>query len=78
MTSHCLILLEDYHRLQIIRDMAALVKRGINSFKFFMAYKGALQVSDTELIGGFQRCKELGAIPMVSLSNTARFNHEQK
>lgn len=26
-------------------DMAGLVQQGVNSFKFFMAYKGALMVS---------------------------------
>ena len=51
--------------LQAAKDMADLAAKGINSFKFFMAYKGALQVTDEELIGGFERCKELGALPMV-------------
>ena len=51
--------------LQVAKDMATLVKEGINSFKFFMAYKGALQVSDTELIKAMQHCKTLGALPMV-------------
>lgn len=32
-----------------------------------MAYKGVLQITDEELIAGFQRSKELGAIPMVLL-----------
>ena len=39
--------------------------KGVNSFKFFMAYKGALMVDDAELIAGLARCKELGALPMV-------------
>ena len=47
--------------------MGDLAAKGINSFKFFMAYKGALQVTDQELLGGFERCKELGAVPMVHL-----------
>lgn len=47
--------------------MGKLAAEGVNSFKFFMAYKGTLQVSDEELIGGFERCKELGALPMVRL-----------
>ena len=51
--------------LQAAKDMADLAAKGINAFKFFMAYKGALQVTDEELIGGFERCKELGALPMV-------------
>jgi len=39
---------------------------GVNSFKFFLAYKGALQVSDEEFLEGLTRCKELGAIPQVT------------
>ena len=61
------VLAKNFLFLQIVRDMATLVDRGINSFKFFMAYKGALQVTDSELIDGLQRCKQLGALPMVSL-----------
>ena len=47
--------------------MASMVKKGINSFKFFMAYKGALMVGDELLLDGMQRCKELGALAMVHL-----------
>lgn len=47
--------------------MAAIVKKGINSFKFFMAYKGALMVGDELLLDGMQRCKQLGALAMVCL-----------
>ena len=47
--------------------MAAIVKKGINSFKFFMAYKGALMVGDELLLDGMQRCRELGALAMVCL-----------
>ena len=47
--------------------MAAIVEKGINSFKFFMAYKGALMVGDELLLDGMQRCKELGALAMVCL-----------
>lgn len=50
---------------QISKDMGALTERGINSFKFFMAYKGILQVNDEQLLHGFLRCKELGALPQV-------------
>ncbi|KAG2426922.1 hypothetical protein HXX76_012708 [Chlamydomonas incerta] len=53
----------------VATDMATLVAEGINSFKFFMAYKGSLQVNDEELIEGLNRCKELGALPMVHAEN---------
>ncbi|KXZ48335.1 hypothetical protein GPECTOR_28g741 [Gonium pectorale] len=54
---------------EVSEAMEELVREGINSFKFFMAYKGVLQVSDSELASGLQRCKELGALPMVHAEN---------
>ena len=50
--------------------MASMVKKGINSFKFFMAYKGALMVGDELLLDGLQRCKELGALAMVIIQSS--------
>ncbi len=52
---------------QVSSQMASMVKKGINSFKFFMAYKGALMVGDELLLDGLQRCKELGALAMVKI-----------
>ncbi|KAI8468148.1 MAG: hypothetical protein J3K34DRAFT_386464 [Monoraphidium minutum] len=54
---------------KVAGDMGELTKKGINSFKFFMAYKGALMVTDGELVSGFTRCKELGALPQVHAEN---------
>ena len=54
---------------QVAQDMETLTKHGINSFKFFMAYKGALMVTDEELIKGLQRCKALQALPQVHAEN---------
>ena len=54
---------------QIFTEMAEAVKMGINSFKHFMAYKGALMVEDDELYASFRRCAELGALPMVHAEN---------
>lgn len=45
--------------------MGKLTVAGINSFKFFLAYKGAFAVTDAQLLKGLARCKELGALPMV-------------
>ena len=42
---------------------------GINTFKHFMAYKGALMVNDDEMFASFQRCAELGALPLVHAEN---------
>ncbi|AML53438.1 dihydropyrimidinase [Falsihalocynthiibacter arcticus] len=55
---------EDIHR-----EMKDAVDMGVNSFKHFMAYKGALMVEDDEMFASFQRCKELGALPMVHAEN---------
>ncbi len=54
---------------QVWREMEETVKRGITSFKHFMAYKGALMVDDDEMYSSFQRCAELGALPLVHAEN---------
>ncbi|PRY21538.1 dihydropyrimidinase [Aliiruegeria haliotis] len=54
---------------QVFNEMATVVGRGINTFKHFMAYKGALMVNDDELYASFQRCAELGATPLVHAEN---------
>ena len=50
-------------------EMAEVVARGINTFKHFMAYKGALMVEDDEMYASFRRCAELGALPLVHAEN---------
>ncbi|MGR3484784.1 MAG: dihydropyrimidinase [Paracoccaceae bacterium] len=51
-------------------EMEAVVRdRGINTFKHFMAYKGALMVEDDEMFASFRRCAELGALPLVHAEN---------
>lgn len=60
---------------EVSADMAAMVAEGVNSFKFFMAYKNALMVSDQELIQGFRRCRELGVLAMVHAENGAPAAH---
>ena len=54
---------------RIWREMDAVVKRGVNTFKHFMAYKGALMVEDDEMFASFRRCAELGALPLVHAEN---------
>lgn len=55
---------------QVFNEMEAVVReKGINTFKHFMAYKGALMVDDDEMYSSFQRCAELGAVPMVHAEN---------
>ena len=50
-------------------EMAEVVARGVTTFKHFMAYKGALMVNDAEMFSSFQRCAELGALPLVHAEN---------
>jgi dihydropyrimidinase len=55
---------------QVFNEMATVVRdKGINTFKHFMAYKGALMVDDDEMFASFQRCAELGALPLVHAEN---------
>ena len=53
----------------VFDEMATCVDMGINSFKHFMAYKGALMVDDDEMFASFSRCAALGALPMVHAEN---------
>ena len=55
---------------QVFNEMETVVnKHGINTFKHFMAYKGALMVDDDEMYSSFQRCAALGALPLVHAEN---------
>ncbi|MGE4252399.1 MAG: dihydropyrimidinase, partial [Parvibaculaceae bacterium] len=54
----------------VFDEMETVVKTyGINTFKHFMAYKGALMVNDDELYHSFSRCAHLGAMPLVHAEN---------
>ena len=54
----------------VFNEMETIVReKGINTFKHFMAYKGALMVNDDEMFASFQRCAELGALPLVHAEN---------
>jgi len=54
---------------QVFNEMEQVVSSGINTFKHFMAYKGALMVDDDEMFSSFQRCAALGAMPLVHAEN---------
>lgn len=54
---------------KVARDMGEMAAAGINSFKFFLAYKGALMVTDEQFLEGLRRCKALGALAMVHAEN---------
>jgi dihydropyrimidinase len=60
-------------------EMEPLVHaHGIASFKFFLAYKGGLMLSDEDIVAGFLRCRELGALPQVHAENGELIAHLQK
>lgn len=44
------------------QDMLTMVNNGVTSFKMYMAYKGTLQVDDTEIYEALLRSRELGTI----------------
>ena len=52
------------------KAMGTLVnEHGVNSFKHFMAYKGAIMCDDEVLVNSFSRALELGAIVTVHAEN---------
>ena len=53
----------------IREEMAEVVRRGVTTFKHFMAYKGALMVNDEEMFASFKRCAEIGGMPLVHAEN---------
>jgi dihydropyrimidinase len=65
---------------QVAEEMGALTREhGVNSFKHFMAYKGALMVDDGVLLNSIGRALELGAICNVHAENgDAVFHLQQK
>lgn len=55
---------------QVFDEMKTVIEtRGINTFKHFMAYKGALMVNDDEMFASFKRLAELGGTAMVHAEN---------
>ncbi|MEA2780520.1 MAG: dihydropyrimidinase [Rhodospirillaceae bacterium] len=55
---------------KVREEMGVLAReRGVNSFKHFMAYKGAIMVSDEQMLQSFSRCQELGALATVHAEN---------
>ncbi len=61
------------------RDMEILTREhGVNSFKHFMAYKGAIMADDEILVNSFTRARELGAICTVHAENGELVFHLQQ
>ena len=54
---------------QTAAQLREIVKRGISSFKIFLAYKGAFGIDDTELYQTLKLAKELGVIVTAHCEN---------
>ncbi len=64
---------------QVREEMGTLTReRGVNSFKHFMAYKGAIMLDDEMLLNSFDRCQELGAMATVHAENGELIDYLQK
>ena len=64
---------------RVHEDMGVLAREhGVNSFKHFMAYKGAIMADDHILLNSFSRALELGAIPTVHAENGEAVYHLQR
>jgi dihydropyrimidinase len=64
---------------RVSQEMEILTRdHGVNSFKHFMAYKGALMVDDAAMLHSFTRALELGAICNVHAENGDAVAHLQK
>ncbi len=62
-----------------IRDQfRAIVKAGVASFKVFLAYKGALNLSDEHLFAAMKLAKELGVIVTAHCENADAIDALQK
>ena len=62
-----------------IRDQfREIVKAGVASFKVFLAYKGALNLSDEDLFGAMRFAKELGVIVTAHCENADAIDALQK
>jgi dihydropyrimidinase len=60
------------------RQLRDIVKRGIRSFKVFLAYKGALGVDDRELYHTLRLAKELGVVVTAHCENETLVDERQK
>ncbi|HEY5078538.1 MAG TPA: dihydropyrimidinase [Opitutaceae bacterium] len=59
-------------------DLREIVRRGISSFKVFLAYKGAFGIDDTELYRTLRLAKELGVVVTAHCENESLVSELQK
>jgi dihydropyrimidinase len=60
------------------RQLRQIVKRGISSFKVFLAYKGAFGVNDSELYRTLKLARELGVIVTAHCENETLISQLQE
>lgn len=60
------------------KQLREIVKRGISSFKIFLAYKGAFGIDDAELYHTLKLAKELGVIVTAHCENETLIAERQK
>ncbi|NCA82082.1 MAG: dihydropyrimidinase [Opitutae bacterium] len=53
----------------VAKEIPSIIRKGVTSFKCFMAYKGALQIDDGQLIGVFNAVGKNGGLVMVHAEN---------
>jgi dihydropyrimidinase len=64
---------------RVHEEMGVLTRaHGVNSFKHFMAYKGAIMVDDAVMLHSFTRALELGAICNIHAENGEAVAHLQQ
>src|ERR1700679_3706192 len=63
---------------QTERQLRQIVKRGISSFKIFLAYKGAFGIDDSELYRALKLAKELGVVVTAHCENETLIAERQK
>jgi dihydropyrimidinase len=56
-------------RPDVIEEMAAIVERGVTSFKALLAYKGIVMLDDAQLFRVLERARDLGALVNVHAEN---------
>ena len=62
----------------VYNDMRTLATEyGVNSFKHFLAYKGAIMADDEILIKSFENAKELGALVTIHAEKFAQIIHPE-
>jgi dihydropyrimidinase len=59
-------------------QLREIVRRGISSFKIFLAYKGAFGIDDTELYRALKLAKELGVIVTAHCENETLIAERQR